>query len=1084
MRSLDENICSLYNDMNVHGSILIMGAGASFESGMPLYAQFPEMIWKVLDEFPEVKRKLGYDSAKYAKESMGTDHGEMMRFFALLEEEESAEQRFRQLFRELCSEHSGASAVHDAVARLIHEDKIRLVVSLNWDDLLECAWERLYGTDINAEFTQLIKPHGDVRNLSGRWIYPNSPGDISKDGLDAIESIVRMKPVTLVVMGYSESDRRIVELVVEPLKNSCKTYRIAPDARDSIQASASQAMEKLIALSAQKNKEWKQLTFRRKNGMERALLGYRLTEADVEASARFPQIDYAKRNLGRVNYTVIQSGTGCGKSITAFQTAYDYLKAGWEVLLYRNIEGTKLTMPAVKYKTVYIVDDAQQLPEGEVEDFIGCADDRNKVIVTRTMTGINVDAGVTITKKQANGEIRRFYEANEAQVTRILNGIRGRNEMEIGNLHMQRPLSRLLDQAEKQDGPWMFNYVLRGGWNEIKERFDNVREERHAEDTLFVVALLQILSLDGEAAEDRIGDTVNRHFGKTRWAVQEDIRYLKGCRLLAGDEKLRTLHLQLAGRIIMLSYQAMEKETVACIRQEISRRDTRLLGIVWLTNLTNAYGNSLAFHRKIYEDEVSRTLLERCFGAEDSEQKRDAGYLIELIARNNSAYTYRRLLADHNDKMREMIGSTDSYTVWSNRELCNSMYNEDHGQKIAFVESIDFAEMLQNLGGITEQALYGWADFLDRLAIGQGKRWRKTFVKRLPLDAIRRVWETLSDGMVGSVCDFLSALFVYDKEFAFDEYDRILPYIARELNRDFENAINEIDHEFKLCFWGMPFLGIRKKHKRQGEALLAVCRALSEDRIRRSIEASLPRNWENMIRFLNLMAEADREKTARIVKSLDSEQLMRITAGLWEKQPAELQLLLLMIAGFDLQKADALIAANMEEVRVMKCTLALISPERVPDRIEKGGAVELYEEWRHWGDIPLLLVRRLHKMNDGICRRVIDDNSEALFGKFQKAEPIDWEDFSDMIVELTRIYPECISGMLRKADLSKLADGWEKKVSDRIGELQDKNYGNGTAKRGCRKFMRMLNAVIPLIEDPESADRVRKLSARMKEELN
>jgi hypothetical protein len=45
---------------------------------------------------------------------------------------------------------------HEALARLIHEGSVELVISFNWDSALERAYERLYGPSLPR--STLLKP--------------------------------------------------------------------------------------------------------------------------------------------------------------------------------------------------------------------------------------------------------------------------------------------------------------------------------------------------------------------------------------------------------------------------------------------------------------------------------------------------------------------------------------------------------------------------------------------------------------------------------------------------------------------------------------------------------------------------------------------------------------------------------------------------------------------------------------------------------------------------------------------------------------------------------------------------------------
>ncbi len=46
-------------------------AGASLKAGMPLYAQFPILMWKIIEENPEIKEELGVHKDVRARDIIG-----------------------------------------------------------------------------------------------------------------------------------------------------------------------------------------------------------------------------------------------------------------------------------------------------------------------------------------------------------------------------------------------------------------------------------------------------------------------------------------------------------------------------------------------------------------------------------------------------------------------------------------------------------------------------------------------------------------------------------------------------------------------------------------------------------------------------------------------------------------------------------------------------------------------------------------------------------------------------------------------------------------------------------------------------
>ncbi|QDY47011.1 hypothetical protein FK545_20740 (plasmid) [Planococcus glaciei] len=141
----------------------------------------------------------------------------------------------------------------------------------------------------------MIKPHGDVLNLNSEWVLPNSPGNISDEEQKHINLLAMERPRTLVIVGYSESDAKIVEELISPLEDKWKVYRVSPFSTDErvINLSASEFFEELVENLIDENNynKWEYLNFKNQNdSIGRAVLGYKLTPQDVSVCPEMPQV--------------------------------------------------------------------------------------------------------------------------------------------------------------------------------------------------------------------------------------------------------------------------------------------------------------------------------------------------------------------------------------------------------------------------------------------------------------------------------------------------------------------------------------------------------------------------------------------------------------------------------------------------------------------------------------------------------------------------------------------------------------------------------------------------------------------------
>src|SRR5262249_1914913 len=134
---------------------------------------------------------------------------------------------FAALDRERASVQSPA---HTALARLLHAGRVLTVVSLNWDTLLEAAFTRRYGIDVNAQGNRLAKPHGDCRQPGGDWLLPPRPGEVPDEIVTEINTLAAERPRVLLIVGYSERDETVVKRLIRPLAERWRVYRVSPSA--------------------------------------------------------------------------------------------------------------------------------------------------------------------------------------------------------------------------------------------------------------------------------------------------------------------------------------------------------------------------------------------------------------------------------------------------------------------------------------------------------------------------------------------------------------------------------------------------------------------------------------------------------------------------------------------------------------------------------------------------------------------------------------------------------------------------------------------------------------------------------------
>ncbi len=307
------------------GVVAVVGTGLSMGARYPNTLGLNALLWDAVDADLDARQRLadrlGVANAS-GKSLVGDNPAARELAWTVIEASAICRARFQTEFVNLDAKRSAQPSIsHEALARLIHARIIECVVSLNWDSALECAYCRLCGTPLPPGV--LYKPHGDVAAPEVAWVLPHEAGRVDDELLGRIHQLAIEHPRTLLVVGYSENDRVVVDQLLAPLDDRWRVARIGPSVTgdDDVVGKADDVLGALAApLAASEAKSaWHVVASWGTRGIDAALEGRRLQPPDVDACPRLPETPRLAEALRRDHAVVLNGPSGCGKSITAYQ---------------------------------------------------------------------------------------------------------------------------------------------------------------------------------------------------------------------------------------------------------------------------------------------------------------------------------------------------------------------------------------------------------------------------------------------------------------------------------------------------------------------------------------------------------------------------------------------------------------------------------------------------------------------------------------------------------------------------------------------------------------------------------------------
>lgn len=145
-------------------------------------------------------------------------------------------------------------------------------------------------------------------------------------------------------------------------------------------------------------------------------------------------------------------------------------------------------------KAVFIIDDFQNLKNISIDKIL--ANTKKDLIVIITITeDISIDAETTyLSVSQSIEHIYKYYLLNKKQIYKIVHSI----DKNVGDTYPSETIENRLEKAYKEgkSSPWMFNYILRGGWNTARNDYYLAKDNNRADLILLYISLKQIALLD------------------------------------------------------------------------------------------------------------------------------------------------------------------------------------------------------------------------------------------------------------------------------------------------------------------------------------------------------------------------------------------------------------------------------------------------------------------------------------------------------------------------------------------------------------------------------------------------------------
>lgn len=771
---------------------------------------------------------------------------------------------------------------------------------------------------------------------------------------------------------------------------------------------------------------WEILDFSYQRDISHAIMGYRLTPADVEACPRFPQVEKMEKQLAIVDHVVLQGQTGCGKSISVYQTAYDYFKQGWRVYRYKFTDGVSVPrLPQNTEGSLYIIDDAQLLSNRVIEMVSDQARPNRKIIFSKTVADTTQADTISLTNIDAVKILYCDFLRRKDEILPIVHQCDNR----IGVNFLDSRIEWRLENAKKAVTPWQFNYALRGGWQSIKEQYQNIASHHNCGMLAVIISAFQIMQLDNAVDYTWLCSWVKNIDPSLCW-TDEDLQYLIKKKIVLSEDDVRILHLESAKSILTQHFENCNWNTDKLhiiIEQAFLEKRITPLGLVWLCNGMNgiAWRNIDPW---IISAKMIAYALDDISWVSAPDDRMGIAYFMEKVYTMDCEKNGHWYFTKNRKTILDWIEHASSENAYAYSRLINTVYNTDKKEHNDFAASINYVQFFSSLDDEKEPNLFSWGELTNRLTSLFPNRKEFAFADRLQFTIDKLVNNASSKNIVG-LSSFLSSIVYLSPGSIHSSVRKLAPVYEAFFTKDMIGGTEIFDFDFLGYICGMSLLEKHRPTKEEQETALAIVKSIPEKAFAKAISTCYPRDWDRVYDIMCLIGKYQGEKTMRIVSLVDIDQITDTAKDSWDN-PHDIVHICSALSIGDNKIARKFIEGNRSRIKTMYSPCVVIAPQCAIELFRQGARIDLMTE--HWWYYSYYALRELIKVDDASTIEILHTNLSAIVDRLNNISAYDLEEsYCLKFIKLLQSFDRnTFYEMVEQIDLSKLEACWQRSYNE------------------------------------------------------
>jgi hypothetical protein len=789
-----------------------------------------------------------------------------------------------------------------------------------------------------------------------------------------------------------------------------------------------------LPIYIEKNREyaerwgWEYVTYETQRGLGNALLSRHLGPSDVEACPQLPEVATVLQHLRVTSSATIKGKSGSGKTITAYQAAYEMYKQGWKVFRLAEPRHSKDELidgiSHLPQRTVLLLDNAQSLDPGFVRYLLEYSTGSLAVLVVSTDDVVHPLDSITIASERAVAVLAQDVRSRKKLFLPIVQAL---NQRHVGEGFLDIPLERLIEEAEKSKTPWQFNFVLTGGERYTNDILAISREKNRADLLLAVIAAGQIVTLDEGISKAWLQQAV-RLLGRDQSWLEESLRVLQEQRVIFGEHYYHCSHLHFSMYVLrIICNQSGDVEwnnLITMLGEILTWQSTPLRGISWLLNELRIY-DIFAYQRRhntVITSSNWQQIFERCWRATSDEERRDAAFVLDALI--DWYPPHRQAIVEKAPFLVQWIEQAGGLASFGIGTLLNALGqgHEDAKQMTeAMCEQIDPHLIATKLSQVKWPEVVGWSHLVGRLSWAASKKWHKQFEQIADFSFIESLVDTMTTTDIYAFSELLKNTCGYHPEKLLGAYEKAIPTLVDAFHANVTEAYSEIRDSIRSIL-GYGIFIIHAPSASQRRVAKKLVNALQPQIIATALSCAPQRDWSTWADILSFVKQASPKHAVKIAGLIEFTQLDESAQGLWKQSPHELLQLILSLSILpDCNPARSWVTRNAGELGEMSVVLAYVTPQIVVEKLRTGSHLPLR---LFWPELTALALHAIATIDNSLAIQTIESNLSKIAEDLSELQPHNCEGVAILLTGLHRLSSNVFERIIKEVDPEKARKSW------------------------------------------------------------